>query len=110
MKTTIIGSVIALIIGSGIGYGIAKGSVDTSAQDKKLQDSITMMKEQSTSIQQMGELMKSSGSMMQQMATKYNDDSMMMKGKDMEAVGMKYMADDKKATESSSMMKDTMGN
>jgi hypothetical protein len=108
MKTTIIGIVIALIIGSGIGYGIGKGSVDTSVQDKKLQDSVTMMKEQSGNIQQMGTMMQSGGVLLQEMGMKYKDDTAVMKGKDMEAVGVKYMAADKKATEGDSMMKNVM--
>ena len=76
MKTTtsIISFAIALIVGAGVGYFLAIGTEDHDTQTKKLQDSITMMKEQATDIQKMAELMKSSGSAMQEMGMKYKDD------------------------------------
>lgn len=108
MKTTIIGVVLALFVGSGLGYGIGKASMDTSAQDNKLQDSVAMMKEQSANIQQMGDLMKSAGAMLQDMGMRYKDENATMKGKDLEAVAAKYLAEDKKAAEEDPAMKDAM--
>ena len=108
MKTTIIGILIALIIGGGIGYSFGKGMSSGGADSKKLQDAITMMKEQSTSIQKMAEMMKSSGVLMQDLGMKYNDDSLLSKGKDLEAVGQKYVEENTKAIEKDSSMKKSM--
>lgn len=100
MKNTIIVIVATLIIAGGGGYVYGKGAtapVDVTA-DKDKQASIEMMKKQSASIKQMGELMKSSGVMMQELGAKYKDDMMMSKGKDLEAVAGEHMGEDDEAT------------
>ena len=58
-----------------------------------------MMKEQSSSIQKMAEMMKSSGLVMQEMGMKYKDDDAVSKGKDLEMIGVKYKEENVKATE-----------
>ncbi|MEK7629422.1 MAG: hypothetical protein AAB394_02750, partial [Patescibacteria group bacterium] len=70
--------------------------------------SITMMKEQSVSIQKMAEMMKSGGVTMQELGMKYKDESAVEKGKDMQAIGEKYVKENEKATEGSASMKDIM--
>lgn len=112
MKTTtlVIGIVISLVIGGSIGYFSGKGANDNSDQTKKLQDSVTMMKEQSSSIQKMAEMMKSSGLIMQEMGTKYKDDEAISEGKDLQMIGEKYMGENQKATENDGTMKNLMGN
>ncbi|MDP3764029.1 MAG: hypothetical protein Q8Q95_00195 [bacterium] len=105
MKNVIIIIIIAVVAG-GIGYTI-RGS-NGGMQDKKLQDSISMMKEQSGSIQKMAEMMKTSGTVMQEMGMKYKDETAIEKGKDLQAVGEKYVKENEKATESSASMKDIM--
>ena len=109
MKTTVIGIVIALIIGGGIGYSAGKGMNNNGAQTKELQDSVTMMKEQSVSIQKMAELMKTSGVAMQEMGMTYKDDSAVSAGKDLEMMGDKYMKENTKAVEGNGAMKSMMG-
>ena|SRR3989344_6128520 len=92
MKTSfIIGIVISLIIGGGIGYVSGTSGNDMSAHTKELQDSVTMMKEQTSTIQTMAGLMKSGGVKMQEMGMRYKDDEAISKGKDMEAMGARYM-------------------
>ena len=110
MKTTIlaISIVISLIIGGSVGYFSGKGINDNSVQTKKLQDSITMMKEQSSSIQKMAEMMKSSGLVMQEIGTKYKDDEAISKGKDLQMIGEKYMVENAKATEKDAYMEESM--
>lgn len=103
----IISLVVALGIGGGIGYYSGKGANNNEMDSKKLQESITMMKEQSLRIQKMGEMMKSGGETMQEMGTKYNDEEAVTKGKDLAAVGAKYMEENKKS-ESSETMKPIM--
>jgi len=106
--TLVTSIVISLIIGGSVGYFSGKGANENSDQTKKLQDSITMMKEQSSNIQKMAEIMKSNGLVMQEMGTKYKDDEAISKGKDLQMIGEKYMG--AKATEHSGAMKDMMGN
>lgn len=108
MKTTIIGILIALIIGGGVGYYSAKGMNVGGTESKKLQDAIAMMKEQSVSIQKMSEMMKSSGLAMQDLGMKYNDSDAIAKGKDLEVVGDKYMKENTKAIEKDTSMKQAM--
>ncbi len=108
MKTTIIAIVLSLMIGGGAGYYSGKGSNENTDQTKKFQDSITMMKEQSSSIKTMAEMMKSNGLSLQEAGTKYKDEWMMSMGKDMEMVGTKYIGENVKATESTGTMKSMM--
>lgn len=107
MKNILIAVVIFVLAGSG-GYLVAKAG-NTSAQDaKKIQDSIIMMKEQSTTITKMGEMMKTNATMMQEAGMKYNDESMQMSGKDMRALAEKYMKDNESQTSNSGSMKGLM--
>jgi hypothetical protein len=108
MKTAIIGILAALIIGGGVGYSFGKGMNDNVVEAKKLQDAITMMKEQSSNILKMGEMMKSSGLAIQEMGMKYKDEDMAAAGKDLEAVGKKYIEENAKATEKDVTMKKSM--
>ncbi len=104
MKNIIIIIIVALVTGD-IGYAIGGSG---NMEDSKLQDSITMMKEQSVSIQKMAEMMKSGGVTMQELGMKYKDESAVEKGKDMQAIGEKYVKENEKATEGSASMKDIM--
>ena len=112
MKTTtlVISIVVSLIIGGSVGYFSGKSANDNSDQTKKLQDSITMMKEQSSSIQKMAEMMKSSGLVMQEMGMEYKDDEAVSKGRDLEIVGEKYLKDTTTTSGSSNTMEQMMGN
>jgi hypothetical protein len=67
-----------------------------------------MMKEQSSSIKTMAEMMKSNSLSLQEAGTKYKDEGMMSMGKDVEMVGTKYMGEDTKATENTGIMKNMM--
>ena len=69
-----------------------------------------MMKEQSSSIQKMAEMMKSTGIMMQGMGTEYEDDEAISKGKDLQMMGEKYMTENAKVTEDKGTMNNLMGN
>lgn len=110
MKTTIlvIGIVTSLIIGGSVGYFFGKNVNDNTEQTKKLQDSVTMMKEQSSSIQKMAEIMKSGGIFMQEHGTKHKDDETISRGKDMEMIGIKYAEENVKAIEEDTFMKESM--
>ena len=97
--------VIVALIGIGIGYFIGSSN---GMGDKKLEDSISMMKEQSASIQVMSDMMKTSGVAMQDLGMRYKDEAAVAEGKDLEAFGDKYMKENTKATEESDTMKEVM--
>lgn len=103
MNSTITGIIAALLIGVGGGYFAGAGTGSTDA--KALQESVSMMKEQSTHVQEMAKLMQSSGTVLQEMGMKYKDEAAVSQGKDLEAVGTKYM----KAEADASVGSNTMG-
>ena len=105
MNSTIASILGALIIGGGAGYFAGNGASTNGTDAKALQESVTMMKEQSSHIQEMAQLMKSTGTALQDMGMKYNDADAISRGKDMEAISAKYM----KADTSASTDSDTMG-
>ncbi len=112
MKNSIVTIVLVVLAGAG-GYlaGSRGSSGNTSGADaKNLQDSMTMMKEQSAVIKKMGEMMIESGVMMQKTKEEHNDEAIIMKGKDLEAVGAKYIKDDESQTTKDAPMKQMMGN
>lgn len=99
-NTTILSVIIALVIGVGGGYFAGKSTAGTLGDSRELRDATSMMNNQSASIKQMGEMMKTGGMVMQDMGMKYKDDILLEKGKDMEVVGEKYMTENKsKSTE-----------
>ena len=108
MKTTIISVLVALIIGGGAGYSFGNGMNDSGTDAKKLQDATTMMKEQSSNILKMGEMMKASGLTVQEMGMKYSDEGLTATGKDLEIVGKKYIEENTKAAEKDTSMKTSM--
>ncbi|KKQ62209.1 MAG: hypothetical protein UT03_C0035G0005 [Candidatus Moranbacteria bacterium GW2011_GWD2_38_7] len=102
--------VVTFIIGGGVGYFSGNSMKGDDAQDKKMRDSVTMMKDQESAIKKMGEMMQSSGAMMQEMGTKYSDNGALSKGKDLQLLGEKYLKDTTKKAESDDSMKGIMGN
>ena len=91
----IVSVVLALAIGGGVGYSLGNGMNNDATKTKQLQDSITMMKEQSAKIQKMAEMMKSGGATLEAAGMKYMDDAAVTAGKDLVAIGEKYLAEDK---------------
>ena len=101
---------IIVIVALGLGYFAGTSSAGMgSALPSEINDSIVMMKKQSASIEKMGEMMKTSGSMMQEFGIKYNDGMMISQGKDLEAVGTKYMQDDAKESTGGGSMNKIIG-
>jgi hypothetical protein len=98
------------IIGGGVGYFSGNSMKNDDAQNKKLRDSVTMMKEQESAIKKMGEMMQSGGAMMQEMGTKYSDNGALSKGKDLQMLGEKYLKDTTTKAASDDSMKGMMSN
>lgn len=105
MNKTIIAIIITIIIAGSGGYMFGKSSMDTdpTALTKEREEAISMMRRQSLSVKQMGTMMQLNGKTMQEMAEKYKDATMMSTGKDLEAVGAKYMQEDATAQRSGTM-------
>jgi flagellar basal body-associated protein FliL len=112
MKNSIIilSVIISLVIGAGAGYSFRMGSGDSGEKSQKLQDSVDMMKEQSSAIKQMAGMMKTYGTAMQEAGIKYKDDEIISKGKDLEVSGEKYLKDAKEVSGGDDSMKQIMGN
>ncbi|KKQ55265.1 MAG: hypothetical protein US74_C0036G0012 [Parcubacteria group bacterium GW2011_GWA2_38_13] len=108
MKTAIIVILVVFFIGIGAGCSVKKSGESGGTDAKKLQDATAMMKEQSTSIKKMGDLMVSIGLTVQEMGMKYKDDELVSKGKDLEATGKKYIEENAKAEEKDPSMKKSM--
>ena len=107
MKTIIVTVIVGVVAGAG-GY-VAGTNGGTSPTDaKKIQDSITMMKEQSDTINIMGEMMKSAGDMMQTIGVQYKNDEVVASGKDLSAVAAKHLKGNEAETNGSDMMKEMM--
>jgi len=105
MNSTIATVLGALIIGGGAGYFAGNGAGTNGTESKALQESVAMMKEQSSNVQEMAKIMQSGGTALQEMGMKYNDEVAVSKGKDMEVIAAKYMKADTTASQGS----DTMG-
>ncbi|MFZ2167341.1 MAG: hypothetical protein WAV50_00555 [Minisyncoccia bacterium] len=94
MNSTIGSALIALIIGGGAGYFMGSSNGGDTKSAKDLQESVVMMKEQAVSIQEMAEMLQANGTIMQTMGMQYKNDDAVSKGKDMMAVGAKYIKAD----------------
>jgi len=105
-QTASIGVVIALVIGGIVGYAI-KPAADTSANDKRLAEAVTMMKDQSVAIKVMTEMMSKDATMMQELGVKYKDEDLTSMGKDMRMMSEKYSTESK-AAESKGEMNEMM--
>ena len=109
MNKTIIAVIITLVIAGGAGYMMGSGTKSNDTSAKELGESIAMMKQQSLSIKQMSDMMKSGGLMLQELGTKYKDDTIVGQGKDMIIVAEKYMKENSEAKTSSGSMQKVMG-
>ena len=96
-------TIILILVAVIGGYWFGQSGLEMNDKDKASQDAIEMMKKQSISIQQMSEMMKSNGMLMQEFGTKYNNDMMISKGKDLEVIGKKYMSENASASGSGAM-------
>ena len=103
MKTTQITIItIALIIGLGGGYLLGKSSANNE-MDMQMSANTSSgdMTAHMESMKKMAEMMKSSGAIMQEIGTKYENSDALTKGKDLEMMGIKYTAENKNSSESS---------
>lgn len=89
-----LGIIIALIIGGIGGYTLGKNStnIEHAAQVQQMTD---MMKTDGASMERMGNIMMQAGTTLEERGTKYDDQEMVMMGKDLSANGKKHQEDGK---------------
>ena len=103
----IIGIIFSLIIGGIGGYFTGKNVGNTNVSAKTAQqitEMTAMMKADGGRMVKMGSLMIEGGKMLEERGTKYNDQAMVMKGKDLEVNGAKHQQDGMSMMDPKSMM------
>ena len=108
----IIGIIFSLMIGGIGGYVAGKNTGDTDVSVKTAQqitEMTAMMKADGGRMEKMGTLMIEGGKMLEERGTKYNDQEMVMKGKDLEVNGAKHQQDGMSMMDPKSMMGMTEG-
>lgn len=86
------GVVVGLVLGGIGGYAVGQNGGDEMniAQVQRMTD---MMKTDGAQMEKMGGMMMSAGAMLEDRGVKYNDQAMVMMGKDLSANGMKHQKD-----------------
>ena len=93
----ILGVVMGIALGGFGGYTAGQKGTDT-VNAKQVSDMTMMMKLDGANMEKMGGLMMEAGAMLQDRGTKYNDQEMVMKGKDLSVNGAKHQSDGKSMT------------
>lgn len=102
-STTILSIIVALSLGGAGGYFAGVGSTNT-LNEKQVAEMAMMMKDDGGRMEKMGGMMMQAGDMLEERGTKYNDQEMVMMGKDLSTNGKKHLEDGK-----SMMSGDMMG-
>lgn len=87
----ILGVVIGLALGAFGGYAVGQKSM--AETEKEIAAMTSMMRSDGEQMVKMGGMMMSAGKMMEEGGAKYNDEVMLMMGKDLGASGMKHRSD-----------------
>lgn len=101
--STIFGIIIALVVGGAGGYFTAQKAT-AAITATQVGEMTKMMKEDGMSMEKMGTIMMRGGSLLEERGAKYNDQDMVMMGKDLSTNGKKHQEDGK-----SMMSGDMMG-
>ncbi len=95
--TTILAIIIALSVGGAGGYFAGQNGAST-ANAAQVQQMTDMMKTDGTSMDKAGGMMVQAGQLLQDRGAKYNDQEMLMMGKDLSTVGKKHQSDGQSMT------------
>lgn len=104
-----LGIIIALLIGGIGGYVAGKNSTN-STHAEEIQQMTDMMKSDGESAAKMGGMMMTAGAMLEDRGTKYNDQEMVMMGKDLSVSGKKHQQDGQSMTSGNMMGMTANGN
>lgn len=97
----------ALIVGSLVGYYVRGTTGAPYSQD--LQDSATMMRDNGSTMMQMGQMIMSGGVLMSEKGQQYNDSEMMDMGRQLQENGQMMQTQGTSSTEHGSGMMQMMG-
>jgi hypothetical protein len=92
----IVGVVIGVLLGGFGGYMVGQTS-DAGMSGENIAQTEEMMKTAEASMQEMGKQMLASGVMMQELGTKYNDETLISTGKDFVILGEKSQKETEKS-------------
>ncbi len=92
-STIILSVIVGAAIGGFGGFTAGKKTSDNGASDAKMHELIEMMTSEGKSMMTMGKMMQEGGTILEERGTKYSDQEMVIKGKDLKAVGVKSEKD-----------------
>ena len=108
--TLILGIIVALLVGGFSGYTMGQKGGAANTDIAQIQQMTDMMKTDGINMKKMGGMMMAAGMMMEERGTKYSDEELVMKGKDLTANGKKHMEDGTSMTEGDMMGMTASGN
>lgn len=91
--TIVISAIVGVVLGGFGGFIAGKKADDVGMTDAEVHELIEMMSSEGKSMMEMGQMMQEGGSMLEERGTKYSDQEMVIKGKDLQAVGVKSEKD-----------------
>ncbi|OGZ04948.1 MAG: hypothetical protein A2845_04410 [Candidatus Lloydbacteria bacterium RIFCSPHIGHO2_01_FULL_49_22] len=97
-KTTIIATVVALVIGGGVGY-LSGGSNVASTDSTKVAELTKMITADGEQMKKMGDVMVNASVLLEDRGAKYNDNDLSMAAKDLSVYGTKSQTNGKSMTE-----------
>jgi uncharacterized membrane protein len=89
----ILSVIIGVALGGFGGFTAGKKAGDVGTTDAKVHELIEMMSSEGKSMMAMGKMMQEGGSLLEERGIKYSDQEMVIKGKDLKAVGIKSEKD-----------------
>ncbi len=98
-KSTIIAVIVSLVIGGGAGYMVGGSSAAPATDSTKVADLTKMVTADGVQMQKMGDIMVKASALLEERATKYNDNDLMMTAKDLSVYGTKSQTNGKSMTE-----------
>ncbi len=89
----ILSAIVGVTLGGFGGFATGKQASDIGMTDKEVHGLIEMMSSEGKSMMEMGKMMQEGGAMLEERGTTYSDQQMIVKGKDLKAVGVKSVKD-----------------
>ena len=91
--TIILSVIIGVALGGFGGFTAGKKTSSGGVTDAKVHELVEMMSAEGESMMAMGKMMQEGGTMLEERGIKYSDQEMVIKGKDLKAIGAKSEKD-----------------
>lgn len=98
-KTSIIAIVVSLVIGGGAGYMAGSGSAAPATDTAKVSELTKMITADGEQMKKMGDVMVKASTLLEERGTKYNDNDLIMTGKDLSVYGTKSQTNGRSMTD-----------